>query len=85
MNYKVNGLKILIKSEVLQDIKKYYYTNTRYETGGILFGRFNWENKIIEVSEVYEIKPSFFQKHCIREIRRKHKNLSIKNGKKQRV
>lgn len=34
----------------------------KYETGGILLGKFNKENKVIEIAEVYEIKTNFFSR-----------------------
>ena len=33
MYYIINGLKINIKSDVLSDLKKYYYSSWKYETG----------------------------------------------------
>ena len=62
MYYIINGIKINIKSDVLSDLKKYYYASLKYETGGILLGKFNKENKVIEIAEVYEIKTNFFSR-----------------------
>ena len=62
MYYIINGLKINIKSDVLRDLKKYYYSSWKYETGGILLGKFNKENKVIEIAEVYELKSNLFSR-----------------------
>ncbi len=62
MNYNINGLKIILNSEVIDEIKKYYNSSLRYETGGVLIGKFNKDNKVIEVIEVYELKTNFFSK-----------------------
>ena len=62
MNYNINGMKIIIRDSVISDIKKYYRTAMAYETGGILLGKFNRENRIIEITEVYELKTHFFSK-----------------------
>lgn len=60
MYYIINDLKIIIKPEVFRDLKRYYYCNTKYETGGILLGKFNRNNGIIEIVEIYELKTNFF-------------------------
>ena len=60
MYYIINDLKIIIKPEVFCDLKRYYYCNTKYETGGILLGKFNRNNGIIEIVEIYELKTNFF-------------------------
>ena len=62
MNYEINNLKIIVKNEVIDNIKKFYWSNLKYETGGILLGKFNRKNKLIEISEVYELKTSLFSK-----------------------
>lgn len=60
MNYTINGLKIIIKKDVISDIRTKYNFNTRYETGGIFLGKFSNENKVIEVIESHELKTTFF-------------------------
>ena len=62
MYHIINDLKITIKPEVLSDLKRYYYSNTKYETGGILLGKFNRNNRIIEIVEAYELKTNFFSR-----------------------
>ena len=56
MYHMINDLKITIKPEVISDLKRYYYSSLKYETGGILLGKFNRINRIIEIMEVYELK-----------------------------
>lgn len=62
MIYKINGLKIVIRPEVITEINRYYHNNFNYEVGGILFGKFSRENKVIEIMEVCQVKSSFFSK-----------------------
>lgn len=33
-----------------------------YETGGILLGKFNKENRVVEITEVHELKTNFFSR-----------------------
>lgn len=65
MNYTINGLKIIIKKDVISDIRTKYNFNTRYETGGIFLGKFSNENKVIEVIESHELKTTFFSQVLI--------------------
>lgn len=62
MKYDINDLKIIVNDKILDDIRKYYYLNTNYETGGILLGKFNKENRVVEITEVHELKTNFFSR-----------------------
>lgn len=50
MKYNINDLKIIVNDKILDDIRKYYCLNTNYETGGILLGKFNKENRVVEIT-----------------------------------
>ena len=62
MKYNINDLKIIVNDKILDDIRKYYCLNTNYETGGILLGKFNKENRVVEITEVHELKTNFFSR-----------------------
>lgn len=62
MKYNINDLKIIVNDKILDDIRKYYGLNTNYETGGILLGKFNKENRVVEITEVHELKTNFFSR-----------------------
>ena len=62
MKYNINDLKIIVNDKILDDIRKYYCLNTIYETGGILLGKFNKENRVVEITEVHELKTNFFSR-----------------------
>ena len=62
MKYNINDLKIIVNDKILDDIRKYYWLNTNYETGGILLGKFNKENRVVEITEVHELKTNFFSR-----------------------
>ena len=71
----INDLKITIKPEVISDLKRYYYSSLKYETGGILLGKFNRINRIIEIMEVYELKTNFFSRTLYRRNARKAQKI----------
>ena len=73
MKYDINDLKIIVNDKILDDIRKYYCLNTNYETGGILLGKFNKENRVVEITEVHELKTNFFQEFCIKEVEEKRR------------
>lgn len=81
MNYKINNLKIIIKEQVVDDIRKYYWLNIKYETGGILLGKFNRESKSIEISEIYELKINFFSKVLYKRCAKKAQKIINKRWK----
>lgn len=81
MNYEINNLKIIVKDEVIDNIKKTYWSNLKYETGGILLGKFNRKNKLIEISEVYELKTSLFSKILYKRNARKAQKIINKRWK----
>ena len=81
MNYEINNLKIIVKNEVIDNIKKFYWSNLKYETGGILLGKFNRKNKLIEISEVYELKTSLFSKILYKRNARKAQKIINKRWK----
>lgn len=81
MNYEINNLKIIVKDEVIDNIKKSYWSNLKYETGGILLGKFNRKNKLIEISEVYELKTSLFSKILYKRNARKAQKIINKRWK----
>ena len=62
MYHIINNLKIIVKPEVISDLKRYYCSSIKYETGGILLGKFNRNNRVIEIVEVYELKTNFFSR-----------------------
>lgn len=62
MKYDVNNIKIIVNKEIVDSIINYYNSSRKYETGGILLGKFNKTNKVMEIKEVYELKTSFFSK-----------------------
>ena len=68
MKYNINDLKIIVNDKILDDIRKYYCLNTNYETGGILLGKFNKENRVVEITELI-----FFQEFCIKEVEEKRR------------
>ena len=75
MKYNINDLKIIVNDKILDDIRKYYCLNTNYETSGILLGKFNKENRVVEITEVHELKTNFFQKFCIKEVEEKRRKI----------
>ena len=75
MYHMINDLKITIKPEVISDLKRYYYSSLKYETGGILLGKFNRINRIIEIMEVYELKTNFFSRTLYRRNARKAQKI----------
>ena len=81
MNYEINNLKIIVKDEVIDNIKKSYWSNLKYETGGILLGKFNRKNKLIEISEVYELKTNLFSKILYKRNARKAQKIINKRWK----
>ena len=81
MNYEINNLKIIVKDEVIDNIKKSYWSNLKYETGGILLGKFNRKNKLIEISEVYELKTNLFTKILYKRNARKAQKIINKRWK----
>lgn len=81
MNYKISNLKIIIKEQVVDDIRKYYWLNIKYETGGILLGKFNRESKSIEISEIYELKINFFSKVLYKRCAKKAQKIIDKRWK----
>ena len=81
MNYEINNLKIIVKDEVIDNIKKSYWSNLKYETGGILLGKFNRKNKLIEISEVYELKTNLFSKILYKRNARKPQKIINKRWK----
>lgn len=62
MKYNINDLKIIVNDKILDDIRKYYCLLINYETGGILLGKFNKENRVVEITEVHELKTNFFSR-----------------------
>lgn len=62
MKYNINDLKIIVNDKILDDIRKYYCFCKNYETGGILLGKFNKENRVVEITEVHELKTNFFSR-----------------------
>lgn len=75
MYHIINDLKIIIKPEVFSDLKRYYYSSMKYETGGILLGKFNRNNRVIEIVEVYELKTNFFSRILYRRNARKAQKI----------
>lgn len=75
MYHIINDLKIIVKPEVLSDLKGYYHSSMKYETGGILLGKFNRNNRIIEIVEVYELKTNFFSRILYRRNARKAQKI----------
>ncbi len=75
MNYDINNLKIIVNDKILDDIRRCYCSNIKYETGGILFGKFNRENRVIEITEVYELKTNFFSRIMYKRSARKAQKI----------
>lgn len=75
MNCVINNLRIIVNNEVIHNIKKYYHSNMKYETGGVLLGKFNRENRIIEITEVYEIKSNLFSRILYKRSARKAQKI----------
>ncbi len=75
MYHIINDLKILVRPEVLSDLRRYYYSGMKYETGGILLGKFNRNNRVIEIVEVYELKTNFFSRILYRRNARKAQKI----------
>ena len=75
MNYDINNLKIIVNDKILDNIRRYYCSNINYETGGILLGKFNKENRVIEITEVYELKTNLFREFCIKRSARKAQKI----------
>ena len=75
MNYDINNLKIIVNNEILSNIRRYYRSNIKYETGGILLGKFNKENRVIEITEIYELKTSLFSRILYKRSARKAQKI----------
>ena len=75
MKYDINNLKIIVNDIIFDDIRRYYCSNTNYETGGILLGKFNKENRVVEITEVYELKTNFFSKILYKKSARKAQKI----------
>ncbi|RKI75419.1 hypothetical protein D7V90_22940 [bacterium 1xD42-87] len=58
MKYMINEIEIIINNKVLEDLNKLFEFCQRFETGGILLGKFSRKKKIIEVDEIHEIKAT---------------------------
>jgi integrative and conjugative element protein (TIGR02256 family) len=75
MNYDINNLKIIVNDKILDNIRRYYCSNINYETGGILLGKFNKENRVIEITEVYELKTNLFSRILYKRSARKAQKI----------
>ena len=85
MKYNINDLKIIVNDKILDDIRKYYCLNTNYETGGILLGKFNKENRVVEITEVHELKTNFFSRILYKRSGRKAQKIINRRCKKKQT